>query len=102
TFSKSIDSLSAKDVVTEKTSEQALNAFIQMASRNGISPETIRTLSKERMMDALRSIGYNVNLAPLSTSHSLITTSRIVEYVNRTDPETVKTFFESLNLGQTL
>lgn len=102
TFSKSIDSLTAKDIITERTSEQSLDSFIQLASRNGISPETIRTLSKERMTNALLSIGYNVNLAPLSTSHALVTTSRIVEAVNRTDKDLVRQFFESLNLGQTL
>src|SRR3972149_7029910 len=42
TFTSSIESLTAKDIITEKTSEQALDAFIQMAGRNGISPETIR------------------------------------------------------------
>ncbi|CAH6418155.1 Hypothetical protein HVR_LOCUS30 [uncultured virus] len=100
TFDKSVDSLSSKDVVTEKTSEQALDSFIQLANRNGISTETIRQLSKERMTDALRSVGYNVNLAPLSTSHALVTTSRIVEYLNRTDPNSVKAFFASLNIPQ--
>jgi hypothetical protein len=102
TFSRSIDSLTNKDVVTEKTSEQALDSFIQMANRDGISTETVRSLSKERMMDALRSIDYNVNLAPLSTSHALITTARIIEYVNRTDPDSVKIFFNSLNLAQSV
>lgn len=102
TFTKSIDSLTAKDVVSERTSEDSLNGFIRLASANGISPETIRTLSKDRMTNALRSIGYNVNLAPLSTSHALVTTARIVDAVNRTDKDLVKQFFESLNLAQTI
>lgn len=102
TFTKSIDSLTSKDVITEKTSEQSLDVFIRLASRNNISPETIRTLSKERMSNALRSIGYNVDLTPLSTSHALVTTSRIIEFVDRTDPDTVQRFFESFNTAQTL
>lgn len=102
TFSQSIDSLTNKDVVGEKTSEQALDSFIQLANRNGLSSETVRSLSKDRMMDALRSIGFDVNLAPLSTSHALVTTARIVENINRTDPETVKTFFNSLNISSPL
>jgi len=102
TFSQSIDNLTSKDVVSERSSEQALDTFIQIASRNNISPETIRSLSKERMMDALKSINYDVNLAPLSTSHGLVTTARIIEYVNHTDPDSVKTFFDSLNIPSTL
>jgi len=100
TFDKSIDSLTAKDIVSEASSEQALNLFIQLAGRNNLTPDTIRNLSKEQMMNALRSIDYTVNLAPLSTSHSLVTTSRIIEYLNRLDPDAVKNFFSSLNLTQ--
>lgn len=103
TFSKSIDTLNAKDVVSEKTSEQSLNAFIQLGSRNGISSETIRILSKDKMMDALRSVDYNINLAPLSTSHALVTTARILDYISRTEGTTsnsVKVFFDSLNTGR--
>lgn len=102
TFSSSINSLSDKDAVSEKSSEQALDLLIQLASRNGISANTIRNLSKDRMMSALRSINYNVNLAPLSTSHSLITTARIIEYINRTDPDSLQPFFDSLNVSQSL
>lgn len=102
TFDKSIDSLTSKDVVSEKSSEQALELFIQLAGRNGISPETIRNLSKDQMMAALRSVDYNVNLAPLSTSHALVTTSRVVEHINRVDPDSIKTFFNSLNMTYTL
>ena len=100
TFDKSIDSLTTKDSVSEQSSERALDLFIQLASRNNISPETIRNLSKDQMSNALRSIDYNVNLSPLSTSHSLVTTSRIIEYLNLTDPDTVTVFFNSLNLTQ--
>lgn len=102
TFDKSIDSLTSKDVVSEKTSEQALEIFIQLAGRNGISPETIRNLSKDQMMAALRSVDYNVNLAPLSTSHALVATSRVVEHINRVDPDSVKPFFNSLNMTNNL
>jgi hypothetical protein len=97
-FSTAIDSLTTKDMVTERSSEQFLEKFIEIAMNNGISPETIRSLSKERMMAALQSINYQVNLTPLSTSHALITTSRIIDYINKTDPASIPVFFESLNL----
>jgi len=100
TFDKSIDSLTSKDTISEKNSESALDLFIQLASRNNISPETIRNLSKDQMSNALRSIDYNVNLSPLSTSHSLVTTSRIIEYIHKTDPDTIPLFFNSLNQTQ--
>ena len=62
-----------------------------------MSPDTIRTLTKDQINNALRSIGYNVNLIPLSTSHALVTAARIIEFIDRTDPDTVQKFFESLN-----
>ena len=49
------------------------------------------------MMVALNSIGYNVDLTSLVTSHALITTAYIIEYVNQIDPETIKHFFNSIN-----
>lgn len=101
TFSESIDSLTAKDLISEKNSEKSVNLFIQLANNYGISSETIRILSKDRMMNALRSINYNVNLTPLTTSHALITTARIINYINRTNPDLIRLFFESLNTGQT-
>jgi hypothetical protein len=103
TFSKSIDSLDTKDTISEKPSEHSLNIFIQLGSRNGISSDTIRNLSKERMMDALRSIDYNINLSPLSTSHALVTTARIIDYINQADgpsSNSIKIFFDSINIGK--
>lgn len=101
-FSASIDNLSSKDVIVEETSEHALEFFIQLAGRNDISPSTIRSLSKETMTNALRSIGYDINIAPLSTSHALITTARIIEIVNRTDPDSIAPFFNSLNITKSI
>lgn len=102
TFSTSIDSLTAKDIIDEKISGRALEAFIQLANSNNISVETIRSLTKERMMDALRSVGYNINLAPLSTSHALVTTARVVDYINRNDTNQLQNFFNSLNINRTI
>jgi len=99
TFSSSIDSLTNKDMINEKSSEQALDLFVQLASRNGISSETIKSLTKENMMNALRSVNYDINLTQLSTSHALITTARIVEYMNYTNPDNVKIFFSSLGVN---
>src|SRR5262249_21155172 len=48
TFARSIDSLTAKDTISEKTSGAYLDNFIRLANQNGISSETIRTLSKDR------------------------------------------------------
>ena len=102
TFDKSIDSLTSKDVVSEKTSEHALSLFVQLANRHNISSETIRTLSKDQMTSALRSVNYTVDLSPLSTSHALVTTSRIVEHIDLVDPDSLSTFFNSLNMTDDL
>lgn len=100
TFSSALDDLNIKDTIGEKSSEQALNIFIRLASRSNISANTIRSLTKETMMQALNSIGYNVNLIPLSTSHALITTARVIDYINRIDPDLVIVFFNSLKMGR--
>lgn len=98
-FSDSIDSLISKDKIIERSSEQYLNLFTQLANANNISTETIKSLSKEKISNALRSIDYNVNIMPLSTSHALATTARIIINLNKTDPDRVKLFFNSLNLN---
>jgi hypothetical protein len=102
TFNTSIDNLTSKDVITEKTSERLLESFIQLAGKNGISPVTIRSLSKDNMINALRSIGYDINISSLSTSHALITTAYIIDIINRTDPDSITPFFNSLNFSQSL
>lgn len=96
TYGKSIDSLQEKDVVSEKASERAVNRFIQLASENGVSSETIKSLTKPMMMDSLKSIQFNVNLQPLSTAHALVVTARIIQYVNKTNPQLTKTYFNAL------
>lgn len=96
TFSQSIESLTAKDIVNEKGSVEITNTFIQIAAQNNISAETIKSLTKDQMIAAFRSIGYEVNLSPLSTSHALIATAHIVVYLQRNDPTAVAPFFDSI------
>lgn len=98
-FSEAIDSLTVKDKISEKTSEEALNKFRQLASENNISPATINSLSKLKMKQALRSINIDVDLTPLSISHSLITTARIITELDKSYPDLVSRFFSSLNDG---
>lgn len=96
TFSSSIDNLSVNDSITEKSGTNAIDTLVYLASRNNVNIDIVRGLSKEAMMAALNTIGYNINLISLSTNHALITTARILEYVNHTDPESVKYFFNSI------
>lgn len=97
TFISAIDSLTSPDTITEKTSAQAVQEFISRGSQNGISPQTLRAATKDQMMAALRTINYDVNLAPLTSSHALITTARAMNHVARTDAGSMKTFFDSLS-----
>ena len=97
TLSTAIDNLSLNDSVSEKNSEQVVNDFIHLANRYNVNIDIIKNLSKDSMMVALNSIGYNVDLTSLVTSHALITTAYIIEYVNQIDPETIKHFFNSIN-----
>lgn len=98
TFSESIDSLSVKDAVSETESERFLLYFIQIASKNNISADTIKNLSTSRMINAFNSINYDIDLQPLTNSHALITTARIIYFLNKTDPNLVTTFFNSINI----
>lgn len=98
TFSESIDSLSIKDTVSESDSEKYILLFTQLANKNNISSDTVKNLTKTRMIDALNSIGYDVDLQSLTTPHALITTSRIIAFLNKTDPNLVSTFFSSINI----
>jgi hypothetical protein len=97
TFSVAIDNLENKDIINEKSSSKAVDAFVQLASMNSISPETIKNLTKKRMIYALRSINYEVDLTQLSTGHALVTTARVVNYINRNDQDSIPSFFDSLN-----
>jgi hypothetical protein len=96
TYDKSIDSLQEKDIVSEKASERAVNRFIQLACENGVSSDTIKSLTKEKMIESLKSIQFNVNYQSLSTSHALVTTARIIQHVNKTNPQLTKTYFNAL------
>jgi hypothetical protein len=99
TFSKAIDNLTSKDTVSENPCEQSMRDFIQLANLNNVSADTIRNLTKQQMIDALRTIDYDVDLSLLSTSHALATTSRIISDLNRTDPDSVPVFFGAISLS---
>jgi hypothetical protein len=100
TFLSAIDSLTSPDTITEKTSAQAVQEFISRGSANGIAPQTIRGATKDQLMAALRTINYHVNLTPLTTSHALVTTARIVNHVARSEPAALQTFFPALSSEQ--
>lgn len=97
TFSAAIDSLDNNDVVTERASSRAVANFIQLAAMNSVSPDTIKNLTKPRMNDSLRSIDYYVDLSELGTGHALVTTARVVNFINKTNPDSIPGFFDSLN-----
>lgn len=97
TFSEAIDNLSTNDQINEQSSQNAVNDFINLAVENGVSGSTIKSLSKEQMMNALRSINYPIELEPLTQSHSLVTTSRAINYLNNISPQLVKDFFQSIH-----
>jgi len=97
TFSKALDTFNNKDIITEENSRHALEIFIQIAIANGINSDIIKNLSKENMSHGLRSMGFDIDLTSLSTSHALVTTARIIDYLNKTDPNIIRRFFETLH-----
>jgi hypothetical protein len=102
TFAQSIDGLTAKDAIKETTSAETLNKFIQLAVQHGMTAETVRSLTKDRLMAALRSIGYDVDLTPLSTQHALVTVAYIITSTQKTDPDASAPFFATLSAIATL
>lgn len=97
TYDKAIDSLSEKDNIKEITSDNQLRTFIDIANNNSFSVDSIKSLTKDRMSRALRTIGFDIDLEPLTTQHSLVTTSWIINHINDVSPNDVKIFFNSLN-----
>ena len=98
TFSKAIDTLTAKDSVTDQPCEQFMRNFVQLANLNNVSADTIKSLNKQQLMDALRTIDYDVDLSGLSTSHALSTVAHILSDLNQTDPDAIGTFFSAVSL----
>lgn len=92
-FSKALDSLTSKDTIIDTL--PIIDRFIQQASNNGVGANIIKSLSKDQMMSALRSINYNVNLNPLTTNHAIITTAQILQSISN-DESLVQQFFRSL------
>lgn len=82
TFSQAIDDLTKPDAISERDSEGAWRHLLQLSAAAGVTVETLRSLSKEDMMAALRTIGYDVNLRPFSHSHALVTMAHIVRNAN--------------------
>lgn len=95
-FAQSIDSLNNNDVISDNINDGYLNTFISLAARNGLTPENIKILSKDNIMSAFRAIHLDIDLLPLSTSHALITTARIIHHVAKSDDDSVNIFFSTL------
>lgn len=98
TYTRAIDDLSSPDVVDEEKSAQALNTLQRLGMEHGLSASYIDGITKLQMTQALQTIGYNVDFSNLSTNHALITTARIVSYVNKSDPSLLNNFFSALNI----
>jgi hypothetical protein len=96
TFSEAIDSLSAPD--QPPTGEEVLTRFSQLAMENRLSPSTINDITKEGMGAALLAAGHKVQLAPLTTSHALMTTAQTLSLLEDEAPEQVSRFFQALTL----
>lgn len=89
TFVDSINNLSTVKITTNNNNERILNNFL---SKIGY-----KEVSNQKLMDSLKEIGYQVNLAPLSNKHALITVAILLDYLERTDSVTAKRFYLSVN-----
>ena len=96
TFTQAIDNLSAKDTIKEKYSKKSYDNFVQLAIMNGLNPDSIKSLNKSQLSNALNSIDYKTDLNDISTNHAIITTSKIIDEVNKISPNLIPIFFNSL------
>ena len=95
TFNNAVSGLFNKDNIREKSNR--IDTMIQLGSQYGVTSTLINSLSKQEMVNGLRSIGKNkVILDVLSTSHALITTSDIIIETYKVNPQLVGMFFESI------
>jgi hypothetical protein len=99
TYGEALDKLNEVDVISNIESEDAVNTFIQLGVQNNFSLLSIRDLTKEQMMAALRTIGYDIDLKLLTDSHALIITARLLKYVASKRADAVPVFFASLGGG---
>lgn len=97
TYTRAIDDLTSADSVDEQKSAQAIQTLHTLSLENGISASYIDNITKVQMVRALQTIGYNVDFSEISTNHALITTARILSYVNKQDPMIIRNFFSALN-----
>lgn len=81
TFDQALDSLDAKDMVTEADSKAALDQFFQYGMQQGVTSMTLEALNKDQLTAALQTIGFKVDFSLLSKGHALITTAQIVTHV---------------------
>jgi hypothetical protein len=94
TFTEAIDSLTKEDKISESASADAVSHLTTLASQYGISASVLRSLTRANMTAALRSIGYDIDLSGLTTSHALVTTARVISDMKETD---LDPFFASIN-----
>jgi hypothetical protein len=92
TVTQSLNQLVEKDKISALNSEKAVNLFLTRAADHGVSPQTIKKLSKEQMTAILKLLGYNGELfdfTPLTNSHALTSFARTGNYLIVTDTTTL-------------
>lgn len=96
TYSQAIDDLQTADKISENSGRESLDQFIVLAENNNVSMKLVNKLTTERMIAAFNYIGYRVNLSGLDTQHALITTSHIINKLQKMKSVLVGRFFSFL------
>ncbi len=96
TFTEALDNLNEPDKITDKYSQQALDAFFYLGTQYHVY--NLKLISKEKLISAFRSIRYHIELKDLSNAHALITSARAIDYIRSTNPTAIALFFESLTI----
>jgi hypothetical protein len=86
------------DKLNDDESTNMINKFYQIAEKNGVSTQTMKTLKKKDLLTALNSIDYQLDHELLNERHTLITVSRIIDF-EKDDAERINKFFVSLIPG---
>lgn len=94
TFSKALEALDSEDVISNETSEAMLNRFGNLAAKHSVSLEDIKNVSKKKIIESIESLGYNLNLDPLTKNHVVITISYALVYIYKKSPDIIEKFFE--------
>lgn len=97
TFHEALEELSKPDEISNRDSENIVNSVEEYMKINGF-PNIFSKLDTKQMQEALKSLGYVINLEDLTSSHQIITFSRAIHGFLRENPEMIESLINVIKI----